>query len=100
MPDQFWELTLREFFDAYKGFEYRQELEWQRAREIMAFIHNSNPYLKNGTRKRGFELVPLPSDKLLKEQAMKPKSDVKSFKKALAEIEKIEKNATNSKPNS
>lgn len=57
-PDEFWGYV--------QGFDYRYELEWLQTREILAYVHNSNPYLKRHQRMKGSEIYALNIDKEIK----------------------------------
>lgn len=61
LPDQFWNLTWVEFEGIIKGYEARQESEWQRTRTIYALLYNIN----SKRQKSAKELIPLPSDKII-----------------------------------
>jgi hypothetical protein len=43
-PDEFWRLTLTEFNDLVKGYEWRDEQEWQRIAQLAAWT--INPHIK------------------------------------------------------
>jgi len=42
LPDQFWDLTFREFQLFRQGFEKRQEIEWMHTSSLMALHANMN----------------------------------------------------------
>lgn len=42
LPDQFWNLTFREFQLYRQGFEKRQEIEWMHTSSLMALHANMN----------------------------------------------------------
>jgi hypothetical protein len=58
LPGIFWELTPAEYVRIARGYEVRQAREWDRARHIVAMIHNVNA--SKNERKTPAQLYPLP----------------------------------------
>lgn len=76
-PDEFWRLTLAEFNDLVKGYEWRDEQEWQRIAQLAAWT--MSPHLKK----------PISADKLLNKKK-DTKNNVVSLEDKRRELEELE----------
>ena len=76
-PDEFWRLTLTEFNDLVKGYEWRDEQEWQRTAQLAAWT--MSPHLKK----------PIGADKLLNKKK-DTKNNVVSLEDKRRELEELE----------
>lgn len=75
-PAEFWTLTLSEFNDLVRGYDWRQELEWQRVAQLAAWV--MSPHLKR----------PIGADKLFKRKKSTPKAV--SLEEKRRELEELE----------
>lgn len=76
-PDEFWKLTLTEFNDLVKGYEWRDEQEWNRIAQLAAWT--INPHIKR----------PVTADKLLNRKK-DTKNNVVSLDEKRRELEELE----------
>ena len=64
-PDEFWDLTWREYSLMLETYEKKEEAKWLHTREIIAMIYNTN-ISKKTQAKSGRQIIPLPSEKPIK----------------------------------
>lgn len=76
-PDEFWKLTLTEFNDLVKGYEWRDGQEWNRIAQLAAWT--INPHIKR----------PVTADKLLNRKK-DTKNNVVSLDEKRRELEELE----------
>lgn len=106
-PDEFYSMSLSELVLSARAWQYKEDLEWDRARHIMTYIHNgsitANAYISNKGKyfktpkdvrmlygefdskpktslKDSFEKAKLLEDKAVKAGLIKPKGERKSLK--------------------
>ena len=60
-PDEFWDLTWREYSLMLETYEKKEEAKWLHTREIIAMIYNTN-ISKKTQAKSGRQIIPLPSE--------------------------------------
>lgn len=76
-PDEFWKLTLAELNDLVKGYDWREEQEWNRIAQLAAWT--ISPHLKR----------PISASKLLNRKNKKDTGKVVSFDEKRRELEEL-----------
>lgn len=83
-PDDFWQLTWREYFLMANGHKERQEIGWEHTRMIAGYIYNAN--VSKANQKKLEDFMPLSRDKRRKanklSKAIENREKIKNGKSA------------------
>ena len=81
MPEQYYDLTVGEILQHYRGFQKRESYQWERARFIAWY--GSLPYLKKGTQMLPEDIMSLPTDPSEEEMLLRKEEQEKAAKEAM-----------------
>lgn len=81
MPDQYYDLTVGEILQHYRGYQKRESFQWERARFIAWY--GSLPYLKKGTVMQPEDIMSLPTDPSDEERAIRAEEQMIAAKAAM-----------------